>query len=213
MDTTWYEDGETINQTLNKTDTKGGIHSSKVTVGKTSVGGQIKQFKPVVNTGAAPTISIHAIDGRMMMDALNAALAEDEYNGGNIYDAIVLSINKAILENRSDSYNTNMIETGFKRSILADQLEMLEGMFYTKDEAGSRTFDSEIFNRVMKSIGLRPEGELETITLKKLIDLGLVLVKRMLELIEKAEKVNADRVINSGKAYSSGHLYQMGSNV
>ena len=207
----WYEDGETINQTLNKTDTKGGIHSSKVTVGKTSVGGQIKQFKPVVNTGAAPTISVHAIDGRLMLDVLNRDI-EGKYTGGNIYDAVVLSLNKAMLTDTADSYNTNMIETGFNRSVIADQLEMLEDMFYTKDEAGNREFDEEMFNRVLNSIGLRPEGKLRADYTKEANRIGLGIGK-MLESLERAEKINGERLTNSGKEFHSGHLYQMGSGV
>ena len=207
----WYEDGETINQSLNKTDTKGGEYSSKVTVGKTSVGGQIKQFKPVVNTGAAPTISIHAIDGRMMLDVLNREI-DGKYTGGNIYDAVVLSVNKAMLTDTANSYNTNMIETGFRRSILADQLEMLEGMFYTKDEAGNKQFDELTFNKVLASIGLRPEGELRNDYAKEANRIGLGIGK-MLESLERAERVNGERLINSGKEFHSGHLYQMGSGV
>lgn len=207
----WYEDGETINQTLNKTDTKGGIHSSKVTVGEISVGGQIKQFKPAVNTGAAPTISVHAIDGRMMLDVLNREIG-GKYTGGNIYDAVVLSINKVMLTDTADSYNTNMIETGFSRSVIADQLEMLEGMFYIKDEAGNKQFDELTFNKVLASIGLRPEGELRDDYTKEANRIGLGIGK-MLERLERAEMINGERLSNSGKEFHSGHLYQMGSGV
>ena len=207
----WYEDGKTINQSLNKTDTKGGIHSSKVTVGNTSVGGQIKQFKPAVNTGAAPTISVHAIDGRMMLDVLNREIG-GKYTGGNIYDAVVLSVNKAMLTDTADSYNTNMIETGFSRSVIADQLEMLENMFYIKDEAGNKQFDEDTFNKVLASIGLRPEGDLREDYTKEANRIGLGIGK-MLESLERAESINAERLANSGKEFHSGHLYQMGSGV
>lgn len=207
----WYEDGEIINQTLNKPDTKGGIHSSKVTVGEISVGGQIKQFKPAVNTGAAPTISVHAIDGRMMLDVLNREI-DGKYTGGNIYDAVVLSVNKAMLTDTADSYNTNMIETGFSRSVIADQLEMLENMFYTKDEVGNKQFDELTFNRVLASIGLRPEGELRDDYTKEANRIGLGIGK-MLERLERAEMINGERLANSGKEFHSGHLYQMGSGV
>lgn len=207
----WYEDGKTINQSLNKTDTKGGIHSSKVTVGKTSVGGQIKQFKPTVNTGAAPTISVHAIDGRMMLDVLNREI-DGKYTGGNIYDAVVLSVNKAMLTDTADSYNTNMIETGFSRSVIADQLKMLENMFYIKDEAGNKQFDELTFNKVLASIGLRPEGELRDDYTKEANRIGLGIGK-MLDRLERAEIINGERLSNSGKEFHSGHLYQMGSGV
>lgn len=207
----WYEDGETVNQTLNKTSAKGGKFSTSVTVGETSVGGQIKEFKPAVNTGAAPTISVHAIDGRMMLDVLNREIG-GKYTGGNIYDAVVLSVNKAMLTDTADSYNTNMIETGFNRSVIADQLEMLENMFYIKDEAGNKQFDELTFNKVLASIGLRPKGELRDDYTKEANRIGLGIGK-MLDRLERAEMINGERLVNSGKEFHSGHLYQMGSGV
>ena len=164
-----------------------------------------------MNTGAAPTISVHAIDGRMMLDVLNREI-NGKYTGGNIYDAVVLSINKAMLTDTADSYNTNMIETGFSRSVIADQLEMLENMFYIKDEAGNKQFDELTFNRVLASIGLRPEGELRDDYTKEANRIGLGIGK-MLERLERAEMINGERLSNSGKEFHSGHLYQMGSGV
>lgn len=199
----WDEVDGRVNQSLNKTGDKGGIHSTKVQVGDVAVGGQIKQFKPEVNTGAAPTISIHAIDGRMMMDVLNREL-EGKYAGGNVYDAVVLSLNKAMLNDTADTYNTNMIETGFSRSIVADQLNMLENMLSTmSDEQKIKMF---------KNIGLRPEGELREDYTKEANRLGLGIGK-MLESIELAEQINQERLVNSSKEYYSGHLFQMGSGV
>lgn len=199
----WDEADGRVNQSLNKTGDKGGIHSTKVQVGNTSVGGQIKQFKPLVNTGAAPTISIHAIDGRMMMDVLNREL-NGKYAGGNVYDAVVLSLNKAMLTDTADTYNTNMIETGFSRSIVADQLGMLENMLSTMSEDQKK--------RMFKNIGLRPEGELREDYTKEANRLGLGIGK-MLESIELAEQINQERLVNSSKEYYSGHLFQMGSGV
>ena len=199
----WDEADGKVNQSLNKTGDKGGIHSTKVQVGNTSVGGQIKQFKPMVNTGAAPTISIHAIDGRMMMDVLNREL-NGKYAGGNVYDAVVLSLNKAMLTDTANTYNTNMIETGFSRSIVADQLGMLENMLSTMNEDQKK--------RMFKNIGLRPEGELRYDYTKEANRLGLGIGK-MLESIELAETINNERLANSSKAYYSGHLFQMGSGV
>lgn len=207
----WYEDGETINQTLNKTGSKGGRHSMTTTVGNVAQGGQIKQSKPEVNTGAAPTISIHAIDGRMMLDVLNREL-DGKYAGGNVYDAVVLGVNKAMLTDTADSYNTNMIETGFGRSILADQLTMLENMFYTKDALGNKQFDEITFNKVFNAIGLRPEGELSEDYTNEANRIGLSTGK-MLEAIELAEETNKSRVTNSANGYYSGHLFQMGSGL
>ena len=207
----WYENGETVNQSLNKTDTKGGTQSSMVTVGATTVRGQIKQFKPVVNTGAAPTISVHAIDGRMMLDVLNREM-NGKFTGGNIYDAVVLSTNKAWLTDTADTYNKNIIETGFSRSVIADQLTMLENMFQTTDTTGKKEFDAETFTKVLKSIGLRPENELKEDYTKEANRIGLGLGK-MLESLERAEKINEERLVNSTKEYYSGHLYQMGSGV
>lgn len=199
----WDEADGRVNQTLNKTGDKGGIHSTKVQVGDVTVGGQIKQFKPEVNTGAAPTISIHAIDGRMMMDVLNREL-EGKYAGGNVYDAVVLSLNKAMLNDTADTYNTNMIETGFSRSIVADQLNMLENMLSTMSESQ--------YNRLLDNTGLRPKGELREDYTKEANRLGLGIGK-MLESIELAEQINQERLVNSSKEYYSGHLFQMGSGV
>lgn len=199
----WDETDGRVNQTLNKTGDKGGIHSTKVQVGDVTVGGQIKQFKPEVNTGAAPTISIHAIDGRMMMDVLNREL-EGKYAGGNVYDAVVLSVNKAMLTDTANTYNTNMIETGFSRSIVADQLNMLENMLSTMND------EQKI--KMFKNIGLRHEGELKEDYTKESTRLGLGIGK-MLESIELAEQINQERLVNSSKEYYSGHLFQMGSEV
>jgi hypothetical protein len=199
----WYEDGETINQSLNKTGDKGGKYSTNVTVGDTKVGGQIKEFKPAVNTGAAPTISIHAIDGRMMLDVLNREL-DGKYAGGNVYDAVVLSVNKAMLTNTADSYNTNMIETGFSRSIIADQLRMLENMLATMSDEQKK--------KMFANIGLRPKGELREDYTNEVNRIGLGIGK-MLESIERAEVVNQERLVNSAGSYYSGHLFQMGAGL
>jgi hypothetical protein len=199
----WDEESGRVNQSLNKTGDKGGDYSTNVTVGNTKVGGQIKQFKPLVNTGAAPTISIHAIDGRMMLDVLNRELG-GKYAGGNVYDAVVLSLNKSMLTDTADSYNTNMIETGFNRSVVADQLSMLENMLSTMPDEQKIT----MFN----SIGLRPEGELREDYTKEANRLKLSTCK-MLERIELAEEINKERLVNSANGYYSGHLFQMGSGL
>ena len=199
----WDEKEGRVNQSLNKTGDKGSIHSTRVQVGDVKVGGQIKQFKPAVNTGAAPTISIHAIDGRMMMDVLNREL-DGKYTGGNVYDAVVLSLNKAMLNDTANTYNTNMIETGFSRSILADQLTALENMLSTMSD------DQKI--RMFKNIGLRPEGELRDDYTNEVNRLNLGIGK-MLELLETSEEVNKERLANSANEYSVGHLFQMGAGV
>jgi predicted DNA-binding protein len=196
----WDEDSGRVNQSLNKTGQKGGKYSSSVQVGDTKVGGQIKEFKPMVNTGAAPTISIHAIDGRMMLDVFNS----NGMNGGNVYDAVVLGINKGLLTQTADAYNTNMIETGFSRSVLADQLGMLENMLSTMNDIQEK--------QMFSKIGMRPKGELAEDYTNEANRLGLGIGK-MLERIELAEQINQERLANSGKGYYSGHLFQMGSGV
>lgn len=204
----WNEEGRVRNQSLQKTADKGGIHSAKVTVGNTAVVGQIKESKPMVNTGAAPTISIHAIDGELMLETLNRELSgklEGRYTGGNIYDAVVLGLNKSLLEDTANYYNTNMIETGFGRSIMADQLDKLENMLSglaIKNKLGEFT----------DAIGLRPKGDGAFDYAKEAMRLGLT-TSKMLERLELAEQSNAKRVENSANGYSVGHLYQMGSGV
>ena len=204
----WNQDGRVRNQSLQKTADKGGIHSSRVRVGDTTVGGQIKESKPIVNTGAASTIPIHAIDGEMIMETLNRELKGDlkgKYTGGNVYDAVVLGLNKALLTDTADYYNTGMIETGFSRSIMADQLDKLEKML-------SGLVKDGLINKFTDAIGLRPKGEGAFDYAKEANRLGLS-VSKMLERIELAEQLNNERLVNSTKAYGSGHLYQMGSGV
>lgn len=195
-------DGSVVNQTLNKTGEKGGKYTASVQVGDVKVGGQIKEAKPAVNTGAAPTISIHAIDGRMMLDVLNREVKG--YTGGNVYDAVVLSLDKAMLNDTANTYNTNMIETGFSRSILADQLTALENMLVTMSDSQKK--------RMFTSIGLRPEGQLKEDYTNEVNRLKLGTGK-MLELLEIAEEVNKERLANSANGYSVGHLFQMGAGV
>ena len=204
----WNQDGRVRNQSLQKTADKGGIHSSRVRVGDTIVGGQIKESKPIVNTGAASTIPIHAIDGEMIMETLNRELKGElagKYTGGNVYDAVVLGLNKALLTDTADYYNTGMIETGFSRSIMADQLDKLEKML-------SGLVKDGLINKFTDAIGLRSKGEGSFDYTKEANRLGLS-VSKMLERIELAEQLNNERLVNSTKAYGSGHLYQMGSGV
>lgn len=204
----WNQDGRVRNQSLQKTADKGGIHSSRVRVGDTTVGGQIKESKPIVNTGAASTIPIHAIDGEMIMETLNRELKGElagKYTGGNVYDAVVLGLNKALLTDTADYYNTGMIETGFSRSIMADQLDKLEKML-------SGLVKDGLINKFTDAIGLRPKGDGAFDYTKEANRLGLS-VSKMLERIELAEQLNNERLVNSTKAYGSGHLYQMGSGV
>ncbi len=204
----WNQDGRVRNQSLQKTADKGGIHSTRVRVGDTTVGGQIKESKPIVNTGAASTIPIHAIDGEMIMETLNRELKGElagKYTGGNVYDAVVLGLNKALLTDTADYYNTGMIETGFSRSIMADQLDKLEKML-------SGLVKDGLINKFTDAIGLRPKGEGSFDYAKEANRLGLS-VSKMLERIELAEQLNNERLVNSTKAYGSGHLYQMGSGV
>ncbi len=204
----WKEEGRTREQSLDKTADKGGIHSMKVQVGNTKVGGQVKESKVTVNTGAAPTISIHAIDGDLMLETLNRELSGKlvgKYTGGNIYDAFVLGLNYDLLKDTADTYNTKMIETGFSRSILVDQLDKLEKMLSglaVKNKLGEFT----------KSLGLRPEGEGASDYTKEANRLGLT-VNTMLKRLEQAQEANVKRVENSANGYSVGHLYQMGSGV
>ncbi|MFW9602486.1 MAG: hypothetical protein ACMV1B_09215 [Prevotella sp.] len=204
----WNQGDRVRNQSLQKTSDKGGIHSTSVTVGDTKVGGQIKESKPIVNTGAASTIPIHAIDGDMMIETLNRELKGDlkgKYTGGNVYDAVVLGLNKALLTDTADYYNSGMIETGFSRSIMADQLDKLEKML-------SGLVKDGLINKFTDAIGLRPKGEGAFDYAKEANRLGLS-VSKMLERIELAEQLNNERLTNSTKAYGSGHLYQMGSGV
>ena len=143
-----------------------------------------------------------------MLETLNRELSGKlvgKYTGGNIYDAFVLGLNSDLLKDTADTYNTKMIETGFSRSILVDQLDKLEKMLSglaVKNKLGEFT----------KSLGLRPEGEGAADYTKEANRLGLT-VNTMLKRLEQAQEANAKRVENSANGYSVGHLYQMGSGV
>lgn len=205
-----WKDGDRVrNQSLQKTAAKGGAHSMTVEVGNSKpITGQVKESKAVANTGAASTIPIHAIDGDMILEVLNRELKGElkgKYTGGNVYDAVVLGINKALLTDTADSYNTGMIETGFNRSIMADQLEKLEAMI-------SGLVKDGLIDQYKAAIGLRPEGDSREDYTKEMNRLKLSLSKS-LDRIEDAINLNEERVTNSAKAYGSGHLYQMGSGV
>ena len=204
----WKDADRVRNQSLQKTATKGGAHSMTVEVGEKSITGQVKESKAVANTGAASTIPIHAIDGDMILEVLNRELKGElkgKYTGGNVYDAVVLGINKALLTDTADSYNTGMIEKGFGRSIMADQLEKLEAMI-------SGLVADGLIDQYKAAIGLRPEGDSRDDYTKEMNRLKLSLSKS-LDRIEDAVELNEERLENSAKAYGSGHLYQMGSGV
>ena len=204
----WKDADRVRNQSLQKTASKGGKHSMTVEVGGKSITGQVKESKAVANTGAASTIPIHAIDGDMILEVLNRELKGElkgKYTGGNVYDAVVLGINKALLTDTADSYNTGMIEKGFSRSIMADQLEKLEAMI-------SGLVADGLIDQYKAAIGLRPEGDSREDYTKEMNRLKLSLSKS-LDRIEDAVKLNEERIANSAKAYGSGHLYQMGSGV
>ena len=109
-----------------------------------------------------------------------------------------------MLADTANTYNTNMIETGFSRSIIADQLSMLENMLSTMSD------NQKI--KMFKNIGLRPEGELREDYTKEANRIGLGIGK-MLESLELAENINKERLNNSKKEYYSGHLFQMGANI
>ena len=205
----WKDADRVRNQSLQKTASKGGKHSMTVEVGNSKpITGQVKESKAVANTGAASTIPIHAIDGDMILEVLNRELKgklKGKYTGGNVYDAVVLGINKALLTDTADSYNTGMIEKGFGRSIMADQLEKLEAMI-------SGLVADGLIDQYKAAIGLRPEGDSRDDYTKEMNRLKLSLSKS-LDRIEDAVELNKERLENSAKAYGSGHLYQMGSGV
>ena len=205
----WKDADRVRNQSLQKTASKGGKHSMTVEVGNSKpITGQVKESKAVANTGAASTIPIHAIDGDMILEVLNRELKgklKGKYTGGNVYDAVVLGINKALLTDTADSYNTGMIEKGFSRSIMVDQLEKLEVMI-------SGLVADGLIDQYKAAIRLRPEGDGRDDYTKEMNRLKLSLSKS-LDRIEDAVMLNEERIVNSAKAYGSGHLYQMGSGV
>ena len=115
-------------QVLNKSDktTSDGLRAGLKTA-QTNSSTYIEQLSPVSSTGAAPTISIHSIDGRLIMDALTTAM-EGEYTGENIYDAIIQVLDANRIEKTVGVYNDKVAKIGMERSILTDSLTHLHNM-------------------------------------------------------------------------------------
>ena len=191
----WVEDGVSKHQSLNKSGEQGTDTSAAVTLNGEASYGQLREKSFEVNTGAAATISIHAIDSRLIQDTLNR-VSDGKYTGGNVYDALVLAIDKALLLDTAKAYNTNTIETGFSRSILADNLAklntMLEGLTDNERET--------LINNLIVSDSLDTPHSKEAIRLK-------LSTATMKDRIMNAITVNKERVTNSKQEFYSGHSH------
>ena len=197
----WEADGETKYQPMTKSKKVGSDNSTIARVGNTKATVSVKEQRPTVNTGAMATIPIHAIDGNLLMKTLNSSIRKT--GGKNIYDAIATMLNAEMIKNNGTEYNTNVIEVGFSRSIIADQLKLVNAILIN---------DPTMLEKVAKNIGLRPKGKNNADYAKEVNRLGLG-IGRILEVLEIVESNNKERVINSGQEWYSAHMYIIGQAV
>lgn len=109
---------------------------------------KIVSKKEIANTGAAPTITIHGIDGELQR-LLFTAIKE----GGNIYDARIMKLSKQIMESGNTNYNENTVNVGLSRSVLTDNLTKLDKMLEMLSEEQLATLKDNLTKN--KSSGLR----------------------------------------------------------
>ena len=82
----------------------------------------LEGYEVIANTGAAPTITIHAIDG----DLIGKTISDNKWL--SIYDAIVQAADPKIMDQTTKDMSWNTIESSMVRNILRDNLKKLEYM-------------------------------------------------------------------------------------
>lgn len=160
----------------------------------------IRVKKEMAGTGAAPTITIHMQDGTVMRKVLT--LDGDSWRGDNVYDAIITGLDSMLMEKNAKVYNTEIVETVFTRSILADNIWKLENMLsYVKK-------NPEMYSELVANMSLEKSGSnagLEND--KQRLGLG---TNRMLDILQDAIKLSEERVTNSAKDFYVGHTFNYG---
>ena len=160
----------------------------------------IRVKKEMAGTGAAPTITIHMQDGTVMRKVLT--LDDDSWRGDNVYDAIITGLNSMLMEKNAKVYNTEIVETVFTRSILADNIWKLENMLsYVKK-------NPEMYSELVANMSLEKSGSnvgLEND--KQRLGLG---TNRMLDVLQDAIELSKERVENSAKDFYVGHTFNYG---
>lgn len=197
----WVENGERFHQSLNKAGDVGTTKSASFATGNIDniVSGSIRSSKVESNTGAASTISIHAIDSRLIQDTIRALYKNDKV-AGNVYDALVLALDEATLNEAATEYNTNTIETGFGRSLLVDNLAKLERMIRGLTEEELETLSDGMLNVNGMNRDTTYGKEAKRIKVTSSRD--------MLENILESVRINnEERVENSRQKFHSGHSH------
>ena len=160
----------------------------------------IRVKKEMAGTGAAPTITIHMQDGTVMRKVLT--LDGDSWKGDNVYDAIITGLDSMLMEKNAKAYNTEIVETVFTRSILADNIWKLENtLSYVKK-------NPEMYSELVANMSLEKSGSnagLEND--KQRLGLG---TNRMLDVLQDAIELSKERQVNSTKDFYVGHTFNYG---
>ncbi len=206
---TWYKGGSKIHQPLDKTDkstsqysTGIGMNENGRHVAKSNSTATIKEGDVVANTGASSTIPIHAIDGNLMLQVLSEAM-DGEYVGENVYDAIILAIDKARLDATADSYNKSTIEQGFNRSILVDNFRKLDEMLADKTDENPTGLTTEEKEAVVNALTRDAKNSNYHNDMQRLH----LSMNKMIERLEWYKEANKKRVDNSGKDMVVNHSH------
>ena len=197
--------GEKIHQPLKNDSAKQSLEEMatvhRIVEGKPKASNaSIRVKKEMAGTGAAPTITIHMQDGTVMRKVLT--LDGDLWRGDNVYDAIITGLDSMLMEKNAKVYNTEIVETVFTRSILADNIWKLENMLsYVKK-------NPEMYSELVANMSLEKSGSnagLEND--KQRLGLG---TNRMLDVLQDAIKLSKERETNSAKDFYVGHTFNYG---
>jgi len=169
----------------------------------------IKVRKEMAGTGAAPTITIHMQDGTVMRKTLT--LDGDKWRGDNVYDAIITGLDSALMEANSRTYNTEVVDTVFDLSILADNVWKLEYMLnYIKSlpevKIGEETTSpyKELVHNMSLDGASKNSGLVND---KQRLGLG---TNRMIDVLKDAIALSKERQENSAMDYHVAHTFNYG---
>lgn len=123
-----FHDVDDINgakQDLYKVERKSALKRVVVSdlLGQGSLSGQITEKEQVVNMGAAPTTSIHSIDGFIEKESNMRAQVL------NIYDANVMNADWNTVKKVTDEYNSQTINASMKQGVLNKNIKKFNRMF------------------------------------------------------------------------------------
>ena len=113
-------------------------------------------FNVVANTGAAPTITIHAIDGEL----ISRAIADNAWL--SIYDAIVQAADPQTMIDSTESMNYETIESSLNRNITRDNLKKANYMYANLSDE-----EKESIRTRMKRVTKHELSDIKTVTLSK----------------------------------------------